>query len=62
MDDLYVPCPDPDHDHKMVAWANKCDTCYGTGEVPTKTNKLTVVSGPERPIHRHEDLTRSNKS
>lgn len=53
---LYIPCPDPDHDHKMVAWANKCNTCWGTGEVQTRHNRFTVISGPERIVTRAEDL------
>lgn len=51
------PCPDPQHAAKMKSWANKCDTCHGTGEVLVHSAKFRVASGPERPVFRHEDLT-----
>lgn len=56
-----IPCPDPDHDLKMVAWANKCNTCWGAGVVPTRRNTFVVASGPERIVTRAEDLQESSR-
>lgn len=54
---MLVTCTDPAHDHKMLTWANKCDSCFGTGEVwAGRTQRFGIVSGTEQEVFRAEDV------